>query len=138
MGLLSPIHIAIADALSGSPEIAPVFDIGNVPAEPPAKFIVIAEFRATRADDKGGDGDGHGVDFSQTIEVWTRGDRGKKDAEEIMDAIYDRLHDNPLSLAGSPSPGAMATLACEEQSIDLDPDGLTIRGDMRFEGHAHT
>lgn len=141
MGLLSPIHVALAGALAGAPPIAGgrIYDAGNVPGEPETPFVVLGQIRATRDDDKGDDdNDGHGIAFTQIIEIWARGNRGKKDAEEIVDAIYDRLHDNPIALPGSPPPGTMVTLACEEQSVDLEPDGLTTRGEMTFEGHAHT
>lgn len=138
--LTGPIHAAIYAALQGSPPVvARLYDLGNVPPVPTYPYVVLGPYLATDADDKGADGDdGHGDDFAQTIDVWTRGARGKKNAEEIMAAIYAALHDVPLVLAGSPSPGTMVTMRCRMKQVFLDADGLSLHGVMRFEGYAHT
>lgn len=146
------IHEALYAALTAPspPTVAGnrVYDLGNVPAVGSRTFpyVVLGEYDASDAGDKGdaNTDEGHAVEFAQTIHVWSQKNdgntsaRGKAEAEAVMAAIYNLLHEQPQALAGSPLPGTMVTLRCAYRNIFLDADGQTMHGVMRFEGFAHS
>lgn len=135
MDIPGMIHVAFSNRLSaGSPPlVARLYDLGNVPEEKVFPFVVIGEFTATDASDKSS----VGFNFTQTLDIYTSGDRGKKEAEEIIAAIYTALHQSPFGdLGGSPPEAENDTLNCRFVAVTLAEDGLSIHGIMRFEGFA--
>lgn len=146
LDLISAIHVAIAAALVESPPAIAagrVYDLGAVPDIDEKGFnpyVVIGNWSATAADDKGAgaEDDGLGFDYVQWIDVWGQTNRGKKDVETIMAAVYAALHEQPMPLSGSPLPGHVVTFRCEYQDLILDGDPLRIHGRLRFESYAHT
>lgn len=67
--------------------------------------------------------------FEQTfsLHIWSRY-RGRKELKSIMETIYSALHDAGLSVAGA----SFISSRFQSAATNLDPDGLTLHGVMRF------
>lgn len=71
-----------------------------------------------------------GHDMTVTIHVWST-QRGRGETKTILGAIYDALHQQTLSLSGSPS---FLNVAClwEFSETLVESDGVTRHGVTRF------
>ncbi|MBC8014035.1 MAG: DUF3168 domain-containing protein [Methyloceanibacter sp.] len=68
-----------------------------------------------------------GAEHSLTLHVWSRSG-GKKQVQEIIEAIKAVLHDQPLLLADH----HLVNLRHEVSEARLDPDGDTFHGIVRY------
>jgi uncharacterized protein DUF3168 len=68
-----------------------------------------------------------GAEHSLTLHVWSRSS-GKKQVHEIIEAIKEVLHDQPLTLADH----HLINLRHELSEARLDPDGDTFHGIVRY------
>ena len=68
-----------------------------------------------------------GAEHSLTLHVWSRSG-GKKQVQEIIEAIKAELHDQPLLLAHH----HLVNLRHEVSEARLDPDGDTFHGIVRY------
>src|SRR5680860_579631 len=68
-----------------------------------------------------------GAEHSLTLHVWSRSG-GKKQVQEIIEAIKAELHDQPLLLADHP----LVNLRHEGSEARLDPAGDTFHGIVRY------
>jgi uncharacterized protein DUF3168 len=68
-----------------------------------------------------------GAEHSLTLHVWSRSG-GKKQVHEIIEAIKEVLHDQPLTLADH----HLINLRHELSEARLDPDGDTFHGIVRY------
>ena len=68
-----------------------------------------------------------GAEFTSIIHVWSQY-AGAKETKQIMDRIYDLLHNSNLTVTGF----NLINLRFEFSDILRDPDGKTRHGVMRF------
>ena len=68
-----------------------------------------------------------GAEHSLTLHVWSRAG-GKKQMQEIIEAIRSALHDQPLVLQDH----YLVNLRHEFSEARLDPDGDTFHGVVRY------
>lgn len=68
-----------------------------------------------------------GAEFTITLHVWSQY-AGAKETKQIMDRIYDLLHNSSLTVTGF----NLINLRFEFSDIMRDPDGKTRHGVMRF------
>jgi hypothetical protein len=68
-----------------------------------------------------------GSEATVTIHIWSR-ERGRQEAKQVEEAVYDALHRHSLSISGRHVVDSM----WEYADTTLDPDGLTRHGVMRF------
>ena len=68
-----------------------------------------------------------GAERNLTLHVWSRSG-GKKQVQEILEAIRVVLHDQPLALADH----QLINLRHEFSEARLDPDGDTFHGIVRY------
>lgn len=101
--------------------VGTVYD--HVPQESAFPYIVIGDDTSTPWDTD----DSTGSESTCTIHVWSR-QRGRKEVKTIMQAIYDAMHRQELTITG----GALVECAAEFQESFLDPDGITRHGVIRF------
>ena len=113
------IQAAIYQALSTL--AYPVYD--DVPQNAAFPYIVIGDDTSIPFDDDCN----VGAESTITIHVWSIYS-GRLEVKQIMNAVYNRLHRQNLSIAGSYS----ITLNAEYQDTFLDPDGVTRHGVIRF------
>lgn len=99
----------------------PVYD--DVPQGAAFPYIVIGDDTSIPFDDDCN----VGAETTITIHVWSTYS-GRLEVKQIMNAVYNRLHRQNLSIAGSYS----ITLNAEYQDTFLDPDGVTRHGVIRF------
>jgi uncharacterized protein DUF3168 len=107
----------------------PVFD--SVPPGPAFPYVTIG-------DDVSIDGSSKiesGQEFACQVHVWSR-QRGRKEVKEIIDAIDDLLHQQPLPIEPSGSPPtplyAVIDVWRDGSQTLVDPDGLTMHGIAAF------
>lgn len=68
-----------------------------------------------------------GAEHDLTLHVWSRSG-GKKQVQEILEAIKSVLHDRPLALPDH----HLVNLRYELSEARLDPDGDTFHGIVRY------
>ena len=68
-----------------------------------------------------------GAEHVLTLHVWSRSP-GKKEAQAIMRALRQALHDQPLALEDH----RLVNLRHEFSDTSRDPDGETVHGIVRF------
>lgn len=68
-----------------------------------------------------------GYEHTITLHAWSRG-RGRKEAQAVIAAARDDLHDQPLALAGH----RLINLRHEYSEVRRDNDGETFHGIARF------
>ncbi len=68
-----------------------------------------------------------GAEHIVTLHVWSRA-AGRKEADEIMDAVRTALHDQALSLTGH----RLVNLRHEFSDARRDPDGESYHGVTRY------
>ena len=95
----------------------------DVPQGTDLPYLTFGQSLARDASTGTEDGSEHIVSLS----VWSSG-RGRKQAQEIMDAVGAALHDQPLALTGH----RLVNLRHEHSEARRDPDGQTIHGVARF------
>ena len=110
---------AALQALIGNP--ARVFD--HVPDGTAFPYVEIGEVSARRFDSASR----NGLDCTVTLNVWSRY-RGRREAKQILDAIYAALHDGSLSIASN----AHVLSAFLGAETKRDDDGLTYHGIARY------
>ncbi len=110
---------AALKALIGDP--VRVFD--HVPSETAFPYVEIGEVKAARFDSASR----NGLDCTVTLNVWSRY-QGRREAKQILDAIYAVLHDGTLSVAGN----AHVLSAFIGAETKRDDDGLTYHGIARY------
>jgi hypothetical protein len=86
-------------------------------------YVVVGEDACTDASSKIEEGE----DIDLTVHAWSRY-QGKKQAREIIAAIKDALHGQPLTVAG----WGLVLARFEFSTVFPDPDGLTMHGVARF------
>lgn len=86
-------------------------------------FVVIGEDTAIEFDDD----DTEGQETTLTLHAWSRYP-GKKEVKQVLDAIYNALHDKPLTVTGQ----IVILVLFEFMETIVDPDGLTQHGVIRF------
>lgn len=125
---LTALQDALYTALSGSAALqaligdpARVFD--HVPDDTPFPYVEIGEVSAKRFDSASR----NGLDCIVTLNVWSRYS-GRREAKQILDAIYAVLHDGTLSVTGN----AHVLSAFLGAETKRDDDGLTYHGIVRY------
>ncbi len=86
-------------------------------------FVVIGDDTAAEFDDD----DTEGQETTLTLHAWSRY-AGKKEVKQVLDAIYNALHDKPLTVTGQ----IVIFIFFEFMETIADPDGLTQHGVIRF------
>jgi hypothetical protein len=109
---------AALTALVGSDRI---YD--DVPQGSPLPYLTIGQTTVRDWSTATEDGNEHIF----TLHVWS-GAKGKKETSEIMGAIRNALHDQPLALTGH----RLVNLRHEFSEARRAPDGETIHGIARF------
>jgi uncharacterized protein DUF3168 len=117
----------VYQALAGSSDIttllggARIYD--HAPQAAPYPFITLGE-SVIRDWSTGTE---NGAEHDLTLHVWSRAG-GKKQTLEIIEAIKDVLHDQPMLLADH----HLINLRHEFSEARLDPDGDTFHGIVRY------
>ena len=117
---------AIYSALSGSVtgiDGASVSVYDDVPEGTAYPYVVIGE--ETSAND--GTKDIDAVEYTLTLHVWSQY-RGRREIKEIMQSVYDLLHDAAITVAGA----SLANIRQEFSTTLMENDGITRHGVMRF------
>ena len=117
---------AIYNALSGSVtgiDSASVAVYDDVPEGATYPYIVIGE--ETSAND--GTKDIDAVEYTLTLHIWSQY-RGRREIKEIMQSVYDLLHDTGITVSGA----SLANIRQEFNNTLMENDGITRHGVMRF------
>lgn len=106
-------------ALIGSP--ARLYDM--VPPAAAFPYITLGDITLRDFDTK----DRTGFEQVMVLHIWSRA-RGRKEAKQIMQALYDALHRADLTVSGADA------VSCQFQaaSTAMESDGITLHGVMRF------
>jgi hypothetical protein len=118
---------AVYLALTDSPGLtallggARIYD--DAPQSAPYPFITLGQ--SVMRDWSTGTEDG--AEHELTLHVWSRAG-GKRQVQEIIEAIKAALHDKPLSLEDH----YLVNLRYEFSEARLDPDGDTFHGIVRY------
>lgn len=72
-------------------------------------------------------GTDEGYEHTVTLHIWSRG-RGRKEAQAVIAAARDALHDQPLTLDGH----RLINLRHDYSEVRRDSDGETFHGIARF------
>lgn len=125
---LVAVQDAIYAALSGSAALQAL--IGNparlydhVPENAAFPYVELGEVNARRFDSASRSG----LDCALTLNVWSRY-QGRREAKQILDAIYGVLHDGGLSIAGN----AHVLTVFQSAETKRDVDGLTYHGIVKY------
>jgi hypothetical protein len=118
---------AVYQALAASSDLTTLLEGARIYDDAPqaAAFPFITLGQSVIRDWSTGTEDG--AEHSLTLHVWSRGG-GKKQTLEIVEAIKDVLHDQPLLLADH----HLINLRHEFSEARLDPDGDTFHGIVRY------
>lgn len=101
--------------------VSGVFD--DVPEDTAYPFVRIGEETITDNSTK----DLQGQVMTITIHAFSEY-RGKREVKQIMDAIYDAMHDNDMIVSGA----NLVNFRFEFMDIVTESDGITRHGVMRF------
>jgi hypothetical protein len=117
----------IYQALAGSSDLTAMLGGARIYDDAPqaAAFPFITLGQSVVRDWSTGTEDG--AEHDLTLHVWSRAG-GKKQVNEIIEAIRDVLHDQPLVLADH----HLINLRHEFSEARLDPDGDTFHGIVRY------
>lgn len=77
--------------------------------------------------DVGVAGDGTDAAHMLVLLIWSRA-KGRREAKEIMSAVYDTLHEAPLTLVGH----VLVNLQFEQASLKYASNADALRGQIRF------
>ena len=94
-----------------------IFD--NVPQDTAYPYVVLSNFNVVNRGTKTLDGNGYSID----IDVWSQY-RGKKQISEIMERIYELLHDTSYSVSGAD----MVVSQVRNVITLVENDGITRHG----------
>lgn len=122
VALMTALYTALTTpALSGVTQVVsvPIAD----PAEGDYPFVHIGEAQTVPDDAVASGGLDDGVTNSVDVHVWTRGE-SRAPATAILDAIYGRLHQSPLTVSGR----ASALCWVRSSRLFTDADGLSQHG----------
>ena len=119
--LQKTIYTALNSDATLSAMITGVYD--DVPEGSTYPYVVIGEQTAVNFGSKTLDG----LEYTLTVHVWSQY-RGRKEAKEIMERIYNILHESNLSVTGA----NLVNLRQEFETTLVDSDGITRHGIMRF------
>lgn len=119
--LQKTIYTALNSDATLSAMITGVYD--DVPEGSTYPYVVIGEQTAVNFGSKTLDG----LEHTLTVHVWSQY-RGRKEAKEIMERIYNILHESNLSVTGA----NLVNLRQEFETTLVDSDGITRHGIMRF------
>jgi len=117
---------AIYNALNGAVtgiDSASVDVYDDVPEGAEYPYIVIGE--ETSAND--GTKDIDAVEYTLTLHIWSQY-RGRREIKEIMQSVYDLLHDSAITVAGA----SLANIRQEFSNTLMENDGITRHAIMRF------
>lgn len=98
-----------------------IFDF--VPQETEYPYITIGEMRSSDISTK----TNTAIDVDVDVNVYSR-DKGSKESLDILEQVYQILHDASLSLGSS----SLTNLRFSSSEIIRQPDGLTYLGISRF------
>jgi hypothetical protein len=121
------IQQAIYDALSADAGVTALLGAGkifdSVPQGTAYPYVTIGDDNF----DDAGSHSSPGVSAKVVIDTWTQYS-GRKQAKAIQDAIYDRLHEGDLAVAGH------HFVLCRQEfsTVMKDDDGITHHGVQRF------
>jgi len=117
----------VYQALAGSLDLTTLFGgvrvYDDAPQAAPYPFITLGQ--SVIRDWSTGTEDG--AEHNLTLHVWSRSG-GKKQVQQILEAIRVVLHDQPLMLADH----HLVNLRHEFSEARLDPDGDTFHGIVRY------
>lgn len=102
---------------------APARLYDSVPASATFPYVTLGDVQLRDFDTK----DQSGLEQILYFHVWSRY-RGRKEAKEIMQALYDVLHQQALTVAGA----RFVDCRLQNASLGMDQDGLTLHGLLRF------
>lgn len=118
---------AVYAALSGNAGLTALLGAERIyddtPQTAPYPYITLGQ---TSSRDWGA-GSEDGEEHTLTLHVWSQ-EGGRGEAQRIMGAIRDVLHDRALTLAGH----RLVNLRHELSDARRDPDGATIHGLVRY------
>ena len=125
---LAALQDAIYAALAGSATVqaligGPARLYDHVPEDAAFPYVELGEVSARRFDSTSRSG----LDCALTLNVWSRYG-GRREAKQILDAIYGVLHDGSLSVAGN----AHVLTSFQSAETRRDADGLTYHGIARY------
>lgn len=95
----------------------------DVPEGSTYPYVVIGEETATNIGSKTLDG----LEYTLVIHIWSQY-RGRKEVKQIMERIYEVLHDQSISVTGA----SLVNLRQEFETSLVEGDGITRHGVMRF------
>ena len=117
---------AIFNQLSGSIvglDSANISVFDDVPENTSYPYVVIGEETATNNGSK----DLDGLEYTLTVHVWSSY-RGRREIKEIMQSVYENLHDTAISVTGA----SLVNVRQEFNTTLAENDGITRHGVMRF------
>jgi hypothetical protein len=117
------IYQALANSLELVTMLGGVRVYDDAPQSPPYPFITLGQ--SVIRDWNTGSEDG--AEHSLTLHVWSRSG-GKKEIQQIVEAIRAALHDKSLALEDH----YLINLRHEFSEARLDPDGDTFHGVVRY------
>lgn len=104
--------------------LAPVLVFDDVNGDQPTPYVVVGDTTVVDDSNKTGSGQEHALHlhfYSQK--------EGRKEAKLLMAKCYDAMHDQDIEIEGH------GTVSCRfdwQSSIDLDEDGKTLHGIVRY------
>jgi len=119
--LQKTIFSTLSNDASLSALVNAVYD--DVPETATVPYVVIGEDTAIN----NGSVTLDGLEHTITIHTWSEY-RGRKEVKEIMQAIYDALHNQSLTITGA----TLVNLRQEFETTLVENDGITRHGVMRF------
>jgi len=96
-------------------------------------FVTLGDMEVIAADTGEGGGTDAGAAHRLTLSVWSR-ENGRREAKEIMSAIYEVLHNAALLLPGH----TLVSLQFERGSIGFAGEAEAVRGQLRFRAYTET
>ena len=117
------VYQALAGSLDLTTLLGGVRVYDDAPQSAPYPFITLGQ--SVVRDWSTGTEDG--AEHDLTLHVWSRSG-GKKQVQEILEAIKSVLHDRPLALPDH----HLVNLRYELSEARLDPDGDTFHGIVRY------
>jgi uncharacterized protein (UPF0297 family) len=122
LGALLPTSLFTGDAGKAVYDRPPASNFSEL-ASGVFPFVVIGDDTVAEFDDD----DTEGQETTLTIHAWSRSP-GKKEVKQVLDAIYNSLHDKALTVTGQ----MVIYILFEFMETMADPDGLTQHGVIRF------
>lgn len=69
----------------------------------------------------------YGTEHDFTVDIWSRS-KGSSETKELCQLVYSALHHKDLAVENNQLVSLLNTLT----DVDIDPDGLTYHGVMKF------